>query len=641
MPTFAPGYVPPGFYVQQEDISTPDITPGIRISAIIGQGAKTLGRTETLTKGAKNGTDGPLSNNIVINLVSVKDEDNVVYQKGRDFQLARVGDEAFVDWSLKATLTGSVDLSTLAPDPGTVLDGKVLRLIIDGGTGTPADQYILFSAPLLTPADVVNFINSWHPSLVGVASLDVNNRLVLTANSVVIDEGNANSVLGFVTGASSEVLEPATGKTYQVAYVSDKLSSEYVPNIFPGNINQAVAAYGEKRPATLFDSGTATGSGTRTFTDTTKTWTVDEWVGFYLKITSGTGKGQVRVVISNTANTLTLSQDWTPLLAPDGTSLYTLTDVNDNSISKGCQIAVDAGATVLITSQYADDIFNDPNIKGAIDALKEDTKGFRAYCLTLMRGLGSTEVDPINYLKAHVDSESDVLHNRWRQATIGLAQGNVDFTTFTTLATGIKDDRMSLVNVSEVVRDFGFGKETLDGSYMAVALSGVICANELARNRMTRRSVATAFSVADFVDHFTVTEKNLMGAAGVSIFERRGTDLVLRDDLTTDQGTKLSKYIRLTRMKDFVSDFLKTRLEDLTVGQVVIENSEGGADVISNTKANLNYLFSVLIANGTVRSVANLSVKLNALDSSQLDITADIFLTPEIKYVFALLGFGV
>lgn len=641
MPTFAPGYVPPGFYVQQEDISTPDITPGIRISAVIGQGAKTLPRQETLTKGAKNGQDGPLSNNIVINLVSVKDQNNVVYRLGRDFVLARSGDDAFVDWSPKASLTGSVDLSTLSPDPGTALNGLVFRLVVDGGTGTPADQYITFSGAMATPADVVAFINSWAVSLVSVASLDSSNRLVLTANSVVIDEGNANGVLGFNTGASAQVLEPATGVTYQVSYVSDKLAGEYVPNLYAGNINQIVAAYGEKRPATLFDSGTASSSGTKTMTDGAKTWTVNEWNGFYLKITAGTGKGQVRVIISNTATTLTLSQDWTSLLAPDATSQFTITDVNDNSISKGSQVGVDVGTTVLIVSQYADDIFNDPNIKGAIDALKEDTKGFRPYVLTLMRGLGSTEVDPINYLKAHVDSESDVLHNRWCMSTVGLAKGNDDFTTFTTLATGIKDDRMALVNISDVVRDFGFGKEQLDGSYVAMALSGIICTNELARSSMTRRSIATAFSVSDFVDPFTITEKNLMGAAGTAVFERRGTDLVLRDDLTTDQGTQLSKYIRLTRMKDFVSDFLKTRLEDLTVGQVVIENSSGGADVISNTKANLNFLFSVLIANGTVRRVENLSVTLNQQDSSQLDITADIFLTPEIKYVYALLGFGV
>jgi hypothetical protein len=641
MPTFAPGYVPPGFYVQQEDISTPDITPGIRISAVIGQGAKTLGRQETLVKGAKNGQDGPLSNNIVINLVSVKDQNNVVYKLGRDFQLARSGDDAFVDWSPKASLTGTIDLTTLAPDPGTALNGLVFRLVVDGGTGTPADQYITFSGPMATPADVATFINTWHASLVGVASINAQNQLVLTANSVVIDEGNANGVLGFNTGASAQVLEPATGVSYQVSYVSDKLASEYVPNLYAGNINQVVASYGEKRPATLFDSGTASASATRSMSDASKNWTVNEWNGYYLKITAGTGKGQVRVIISNTANGLVLSQDWTNLLAPDATSQYTITDVNDNSISKGSQIAVNVGSTVLITSQYPDDIFNDANIKGAIDALKEDTKGYRAYCLTLMRGLGSTEVDPINYLKAQVDSESDVLHNRWCMATVGLAKGNDNFTTFTTLASGIQDDRMALVNISDVTRDFGYGKETLDGSYVAVALSGIICTNELARNSMTRRSIATAFSVNDFVDPFTVTEKNLMGAAGVSVFERRGTDLVLRDDLTTDQSTQLSKYIRLTRMKDFVSDFLKTRLEDLTVGQVVIENSEGSADVISNTKANLNFLFSVLIANGTIRRVENLSVVLNSQDSSQLDITADIFLTPEIKYVYALLGFGV
>lgn len=641
MPTFAPGYVPPGFYVQQEDISTPNITPGIRIAAVIGQGAKTLGRTETLTKGSKNGYDGPLSNNIVINLVGVIDQNNVVYEKGVDFILKRIGDDSYVDWSPKATLTGSVDISALSPDPGTALNGKYFRIVIDGGTGTPSDQYVLFSGALATATDVVNFINSWAPSLAGVASLDVNNHLVLTANSIVIDEGNANDVLGFTTGASAQVLEPETGITYSVSYISDKLLSEYAPRLFAGNMNQVVAAYGEKRPSTLFDSGTATGSGTRTFTDTSKTWTVDEWIGFYVKITSGTGKGQVRVIISNTADTLTLSQDWTPLLFPDTTSQYSLTDVNDDSISKGSQVTIDVGATVVIASQYQDDIFNDTNIKAAITALKQDVSGFRAYTYTLMRGLGSTEVDPMNYLKAQVVSESGTLNNRWCQATIGLAKGNDEFTTFTTLASGLASDRMSIVDISDVTRDFGFGKEQLDGSYVAVALAGLICANEKAQAGMTRRSIATAFSVSDFSDPFPTQEKNLMGAAGVAVFERRGTDLVLRDDLTTNQATNLSKYIRLTRLKDFVSDFYKTRLESLTIGQVVVVNSEGESDVISNTKANFQTLTNFLITDGAINRVENFSAVENSVDPSQLDITADIFLTSEIKYVFALFGFGV
>src|SRR5690348_6875041 len=148
-PTFAPGYVAPGLYVKQQDVSTPIVPQGTRIPAAIGQGSKTLLRSQVLTKGAKNGTDGPLNDNIVVKVVSLIDQNNVVYTQGTDFLLTRPTTvTASIDWSPKASLTGSVDLTTLTyPTGAGSVDGLTLRLVVDGGTGNPADQAVVFSAP--------------------------------------------------------------------------------------------------------------------------------------------------------------------------------------------------------------------------------------------------------------------------------------------------------------------------------------------------------------------------------------------------------------------------------------------------------------------------------------------------------------
>jgi hypothetical protein len=39
--------------------------------------------------------------------------------------------------------------------------------------------------------------------------------------------------------------------------------------------------------------------------------------------------------------------------------------------------------------------------------------------------------------------------------------------------------------------------------------------------------------------------------------------------------------------------------------------------------------------------VTGVAVTQDATDPTQMDITANIYLIPEVKYVFALLGFGV
>lgn len=82
------------------------------------------------------------------------------------------------------------------------------------------------------------------------------------------------------------------------------------------------------------ETGTAT-AGQQTATtlkDTAKDWSKDKfgntvtnrWKGKVVKITGGTGAGQERYIVSNTADTLTIGKAWTT--NPDGTSTYAIHD---------------------------------------------------------------------------------------------------------------------------------------------------------------------------------------------------------------------------------------------------------------------------------------------------------------------------
>ncbi len=67
-------------------------------------------------------------------------------------------------------------------------------------------------------------------------------------------------------------------------------------------------------------TGTATAGGATTLTDSGKAWTTNEYAGFELRITSGTGSGQRRSIASNTGTVLTVSTAWAT--NPDSTSVY-------------------------------------------------------------------------------------------------------------------------------------------------------------------------------------------------------------------------------------------------------------------------------------------------------------------------------
>lgn len=71
------------------------------------------------------------------------------------------------------------------------------------------------------------------------------------------------------------------------------------------------------------EEGTATSGGATTITDTTKTWTTNQHQGRYIVIYAGTGYGQTRKIVSNTATEATVST-WDT--NPDDTSMYRIID---------------------------------------------------------------------------------------------------------------------------------------------------------------------------------------------------------------------------------------------------------------------------------------------------------------------------
>jgi hypothetical protein len=76
-----------------------------------------------------------------------------------------------------------------------------------------------------------------------------------------------------------------------------------------------------------FATGTATAGGTSSLTNNPKTWAVNQWTNYQIRITAGTGAGQIRTITSNTSNAINISGTWTT--APDATSQYSIEGNDD------------------------------------------------------------------------------------------------------------------------------------------------------------------------------------------------------------------------------------------------------------------------------------------------------------------------
>ena len=76
-----------------------------------------------------------------------------------------------------------------------------------------------------------------------------------------------------------------------------------------------------------FATGTATAGSANTLTNSAKTWGVNQWANSQIRITAGTGAGQIRPIASNTATAITVSSNWT--VNPDATSQYSIEGNDD------------------------------------------------------------------------------------------------------------------------------------------------------------------------------------------------------------------------------------------------------------------------------------------------------------------------
>lgn len=77
-----------------------------------------------------------------------------------------------------------------------------------------------------------------------------------------------------------------------------------------------------------YDSGTASAGAATTLTDSTKAWATDQWISYQVRITGGTGIGQIRPITDSTGTVLTVAA-WTT--QPDATSTYVI-EGDENAI---------------------------------------------------------------------------------------------------------------------------------------------------------------------------------------------------------------------------------------------------------------------------------------------------------------------
>ncbi len=210
------------------------------------------------------------------------------------------------------------------------------------------DLFAPVSGPPLNPANTCNNIapvvgglsakSLCFPEGVAVDSAgnlyiaDTGNNRVLeyhTPLTITAVAGSGDTTADIVFGQPSPTTNPSPCNNSAAAIGGLSAKSLCFPEgvVLDSNDNLYVADTDNNRvleydtPLLIVASGTSTGGNTSTIlNDTTKSFTPNQFVNFLVEITGGTGAGQARTIISNTATQLTVSSPWTT--TPDSTSTY-------------------------------------------------------------------------------------------------------------------------------------------------------------------------------------------------------------------------------------------------------------------------------------------------------------------------------
>jgi hypothetical protein len=110
----------------------------------------------------------------------------------------------------------------------------------------------------------------------------------------------------------------------------------------------SVDMFNKNRPAgvTLGAFGTATAGAAKTLTDTAKSWGTNQFKGWTIKLTAGTGSGQTKSIASNTGTVITVDGNWKTNPSTDSTYVVYWGDLSSTGTAT-------AGTTTTLTDSNA------------------------------------------------------------------------------------------------------------------------------------------------------------------------------------------------------------------------------------------------------------------------------------------------
>jgi len=182
---------------------------------------------------------------------------------------------------------------------------------------------------------------------------------------------------------------------------------------------------------------------------------------------------------------------------------------------------------------------------------------------------------------------------------------------------------------------------TLDGSFVACALAGLVCSFSDPKATVLFQNIVNF----DFIETYTKQENALLGAAGVIFLKDLGSGVYqLMEDTTVDKFSPDTQNINQMTQKQFVTKDIRTTLTNAIIGQVFPSTGAGVALIQDILITRLRTLVSRSLigdyqdVTGNTRSITNSDIYVvrDVADPTMFHIGYNFFLATVAKRIFGL-----
>lgn len=246
----------------------------------------------------------------------------------------------------------------------------------------------------------------------------------------------------------------------------------------------------------------------------------------------------------------------------------------------------------------------------------------------------STDPAVFSFLTQHCEIMSNIRNQSERMGMVGFASGTSP-TSAQSIARGLASARIvALYPDSAVItlsNELGANFEILtDGSFFAAAMAGAACSPAVdVATPYTRRRIQGFTRIPRIMD---AVEANQTATAGITVFEDLDPIVRIRQGLTTDMSTLLTKLPTVTQIADYTSQQSRGVL-DAFIGTKFLSSRASEIEVA------LTSLFKSLVQQEVVGAFNNISAQSDSEDPTVL--TAEAFYQPIFPLLYIILTFNL